>query len=142
MSRDGSPSTDKSTTPQISSGHPASATICDAGIFIDDCLGKSAIGIVWSGRMIPEDGDDDDFTIPIAVKMAVPRENADPEADEDERDTIREEGLIYDYLAKSGTHGITPRYFGVFEDAVGTIALILENGGTALKTFRNLANDQ
>jgi hypothetical protein len=92
--------------------------------------------------MILEDGDDNDFTIPIAVKIAVPRENADPEADEDERDTIREEGLIYDYLAKSGTHGITPHYFGVFEDAVGTVALILESGGTALKTFRNLANDQ
>ncbi|KAJ7232225.1 hypothetical protein B0H12DRAFT_1145718 [Mycena haematopus] len=91
--------------------------------------------------MILEDGTDDDYAIPIAVKMAISRDN--PNAEEtDERDTIRQEGLVYDYLAKSGKQGITPRYYGVFEDSIGTVALILDNGGRALKTFSNLSVEQ
>ncbi|KAJ7241930.1 hypothetical protein B0H12DRAFT_1133067 [Mycena haematopus] len=92
--------------------------------------------------MILEDGTDDDYAIPIAVKMAISRDNPNPEEAGDERDTIRQEGLVYDYLAKSGKQGITPRYYGIFEDSIGTVALILDDGGRALKTFSNLSVEQ
>jgi hypothetical protein len=105
-------------------------------------LGESAIGIVWSGKMMLEDGSDDDYTIPIAVKMAVPRDNTDSEEKTDDREAIRQEALVYDFLAKSGKQGIAPHFYGVFEDRIGTVALILDNGGTALKTFSNLASEQ
>ncbi|KAJ7626282.1 hypothetical protein DFH06DRAFT_1443898 [Mycena polygramma] len=142
QSRDGSPFPEKAAG-QIGSSGPASATISNAGILLHDILGKSAIGIVWSGKMIPEDGIDEDTSIPIAVKMAVPRDNGDSEATDDERESIRKEGLVYDFLAKSGKQeDIAPRYYGVFEDNVGTVALILDNGGAALQTFDNLTTDQ
>ncbi|KAJ7241885.1 hypothetical protein B0H12DRAFT_1132865 [Mycena haematopus] len=92
--------------------------------------------------MILEDGTDDDYAIPVAVKMAISRDNPNAEETVDERDTIRQEGLVYDYLAKSGKQGITPRYYGVFEDRIGTVALILDDGGRALKTFSNLSVEQ
>ncbi|KAJ7241960.1 hypothetical protein B0H12DRAFT_1236908 [Mycena haematopus] len=92
--------------------------------------------------MILEDGTDDDDVIPIAVKMAISRDNPNPDEADDGRDTIRQEGLVYDYLAKSGRQGITPCYYGVFEDRVGTVALILDNDGRALKTFINLSVEQ
>ncbi|KAF7356987.1 Kinase-like protein [Mycena venus] len=143
-SRDGSPFPEKSAGLQTGSSEPTSAPVCNAGILINDSLGKSAIGIVWSGNMVLEDGNDDDYSIPVAVKMAIlkGRDNTDPEAETDERDTIRREGLVYDFLVKSGKEGITPRYYGVFEDSLGTVALILDNGGTALKTFNNLPGEQ
>ncbi|KAF8213849.1 hypothetical protein K438DRAFT_1802366 [Mycena galopus ATCC 62051] len=88
--------------------------------------------------MIPEDGTDDDDSILIAVKMAIPRENANTEEnDDEEREIIRKEGLVYEFLAKTGKQGIIPHYYGVFEDSVGTVALVLDNGGTALKTFKD-----
>ncbi|KAJ6581038.1 hypothetical protein B0H19DRAFT_1113373 [Mycena capillaripes] len=130
-SRDSSPFPEKS-----------ASTISKAGILIDDILGESAIGIVWSGKMILEDGSDDDFSMRIAVKMAVPRDNNDSEGKDDERETIRQEGLVYDVLAKSGKQWITPRYYGVFEDRTGTVALVLDHGGRALKTFKNLSGEQ
>ncbi|KAJ6478508.1 hypothetical protein C8R47DRAFT_1322996 [Mycena vitilis] len=142
QSRDGSPFPEKAAGQSGSSG-PTSATISNAGILLRDVLGKSAIGIVWSGKMIPEDGIDEDTSISIAVKMAVPRDNGDSEATDDERESVRKEGLVYDFLAKSGKQeNIAPRYYGVFEDTVGTVALILDNGGAALKTFDSLTTDQ
>ncbi|KAJ7223036.1 hypothetical protein GGX14DRAFT_557601 [Mycena pura] len=144
FSRDSSPFPEKSAGLQTGSSEPTSAPVCNAGILIDGSLGKSAIGIVWSGNMILEDGNDDDYSIPVAVKMAIPRgrDNVDSEAETDERDTIRREGLVYDFLAKSGKEGITPRYYGVFEDSLGTVALVLDNGGAALKSFNNLPGER
>ncbi|KAJ7027850.1 hypothetical protein C8F04DRAFT_1120843 [Mycena alexandri] len=78
-SRDSSPFPEKAN--HHADPHPSiSATVCDAaGILIDDVLGESAIGTVWSGKMILEDDSDDDSSIAIAVKMAVPRNNGDEE---------------------------------------------------------------
>ncbi|KAJ6466658.1 hypothetical protein C8R47DRAFT_1234534 [Mycena vitilis] len=140
LSRDNSFS-EKSLSHQVAS---SSVTIRNAGILLHEVLGESAVGIVWSGKLIPEDGSDEDSSITIAVKMAVPRGNANSEAEEDEREIIRQEGLVYDFLAKSGKQefDITPRYYGVFEDDIGTVALVLDNGGEALKTFNSLTSEQ
>ncbi|KAJ6466683.1 hypothetical protein C8R47DRAFT_1153317 [Mycena vitilis] len=108
-------------------------------------LSQSAMDIVWSGRMIPEDGGDNAHSIPIVVKLVVPeRENNDYESDkeDDEGDLVRHEALIYEFLASSGMQGITPRYYGVFEDKIGTVALVLENGGKHLKSFDSLTDEQ
>ncbi|KAF7355579.1 Kinase-like protein [Mycena sanguinolenta] len=139
-SRDGSPSPEKFGVEPGSS--PSTSAVRDAGVLIDDYLGRSAIGTVWAGRMVLEDATEDRYSIPIAVKMAISRENPDSEGRDDERDEIRHEGLVYDYLAKSGKQGITPRYYGVFENNIGTVALILDDGGKALKTFKKLSNEQ
>ncbi|KAJ7682451.1 hypothetical protein DFH06DRAFT_1161137 [Mycena polygramma] len=129
----------------VSSSQPAPATISRAGILLDDMLGQSAIDVVWSGKMIPEDGGEDEHSIPIAVKVVVPeRENNDYESDKenDEGDLVRHEALIYEFLASSGKQRITPRYYGVFQDTIGTVALVLENSGKALKSFDSLTDEQ
>ncbi|KAJ6493709.1 hypothetical protein C8R47DRAFT_1070209 [Mycena vitilis] len=127
QSRDGSPFPEKAAGREMGSPGPTSATISNAGILLHNILGQSAIGIVWSGKMIPEDGSDKDTSIAIAVKMAVPRDNGHSEATDDERECIRQEGTVYDFLAKSGKQDILPHCYGVFEDEVGTVALILDN---------------
>ncbi|KAJ6561134.1 hypothetical protein DFH09DRAFT_1364570 [Mycena vulgaris] len=141
-SRNSSPFPEKLAGPETGPGGPTSVTVCNAGILIDRLLGESAVGIVWAGKMILEDGTEEDDFIPIAVKMAVPREDTDGEAGEDPRDSVRREASVYESLAKSGKPDISPRYYGVFEDKIGTVALILENGGTALKSFGNLTGDE
>ncbi|KAJ7643342.1 hypothetical protein DFH06DRAFT_597863 [Mycena polygramma] len=142
QSRGGSPFPEKAAGHQMGSSGPTSATISHAGILLHDILGQSAIGIVWSGKMILEDGSNEDTSIPIAVKMAVPRDNGESEATDDEREIIRQEGAVYDFLAKSGKQDISPRCYGVFEDEVGTVALILDNGGEALESFHDLRTEQ
>ncbi|KAJ6478511.1 hypothetical protein C8R47DRAFT_634249 [Mycena vitilis] len=143
-SRDGSPMPEKSAGYQTGFSGAASATVCNAGILLHDILGHSARGVVWAGKMIPEDASDEDTSIPIAVKMAVPRrDNADSEATDNHMEIIRQEGLVYDRLTKSGKQEtIAPRCYGVFEDGAGTVALVLDNGGTALQTFDDLTRDQ
>ncbi|KAJ7173665.1 hypothetical protein C8R46DRAFT_1083583 [Mycena filopes] len=116
---------------------PTSATsVCDAaGIVINAVLGESAIGTVWSGRLIPEDGTNDDYSIAIAVKMAIAQDN-DEDGREDPRDAIRWESSVYDLLVKSGKQAISPKYYGAFEDRLGTVALVLDNAGIALQDFK------
>ncbi|KAJ7493317.1 hypothetical protein B0H11DRAFT_957085 [Mycena galericulata] len=85
-SRDSSPSPEKLSGHQAGSENAAATTVSDVGIVIDDVLGENAIGIVWSGKMILEDGVDDNDSIAIAVKMAVPKENVDGISGEDDRE--------------------------------------------------------
>ncbi|KAJ7777363.1 hypothetical protein B0H16DRAFT_1505237 [Mycena metata] len=135
-SRDTSPFPEKANHP-ADDHSSTSATVCDAaGILIDDVLGESAIGTVWSGKMILEDGSEDDASIAIAVKMAIPRDNGGEE--ENESDAIRWESSVYDVLAQSGKQGISPQYYGAFEDRTGAVILVLDNAGTALKSFGTL----
>ncbi|KAJ7493314.1 hypothetical protein B0H11DRAFT_1911228 [Mycena galericulata] len=142
LSRDSSPSPEKLSGHQAGSENAAATTVSDVGIVIDDVLGESAIGIVWSGKMILEDGVDDNNSISIAVKMAVPKENVDGIFGEDDREIVRHEGLVYDYLTRAAKMEISPRYYGIFEDNVGSVALILDNGGAALKDFKKLTGRQ
>ncbi|KAJ7682458.1 hypothetical protein DFH06DRAFT_1119702 [Mycena polygramma] len=137
-------SRDNSFSEKSPSHQGSSVTIRNAGILLCDVLGESAVGTVWSGKLIPEDGSDEDSSITIAVKMAVPRDNANSEADGDEREMIRQEASVYDFLATAGKQefDITPRYYGVFEDDIGTVALVLDNAGEALESFGNLTSEQ
>ncbi|KAJ7682457.1 hypothetical protein DFH06DRAFT_1161152 [Mycena polygramma] len=129
----------------MSSSQSVPGAITRAGILLDDMLGHSVMSIVWSGQMLPEDGGDDEYSIPIAVKVVAPeREDIgyDSDREDDQRDLIRHEALIYEFLANSGKQGITPRYYGVFEDSIGTVALVLENSGKALHSFNSLTDEE
>ncbi|KAJ7780312.1 hypothetical protein DFH07DRAFT_794577 [Mycena maculata] len=74
--------------------------------------------------------------------MAVPKEAPDGGATEDDRETVRHEGLVYSFLGMVGNLDISPRYYGVFEDSVGSVALVLDYGGTAVKSFNTLTRKQ
>ncbi|KAJ7460784.1 hypothetical protein FB451DRAFT_502789 [Mycena latifolia] len=136
------PFPEKSAGDQASFENPTSATVGNAGILIDRVLGESVIGIVWSGQMILEDGGEEDARIPIVVKMAIPQDSIDGEVTEDTRKIVRHEASVYEFLAKSGQPEISPRYYGVFEDKAGTVALILDNVGMTLKSFEKLTGEQ
>ncbi|KAJ7089833.1 hypothetical protein B0H15DRAFT_273538 [Mycena belliarum] len=145
LSRSGSPFPEKSAGSPANSGHPTYNpynTVESAGILIEGLLAKplgADMCILWSGGMILEDTSDDGDSIPVAVKMAIPQDNGDKEAMNDTIETLRHEGLVYELLAKSGEQKVSPRYFGIFEDNAGSVALIVENGGTALKSFDGLS---
>ncbi|KAJ7156859.1 hypothetical protein C8R43DRAFT_997440 [Mycena crocata] len=86
--------------------------------------------------MILEDGTGDDDTMPVAVKMAVPKEIVDGGTNDDDKEMIRHEGQVYQFLqARLGPSSISPHCYGVLEDRIGSVILILDHGGTALKTF-------
>ncbi|KAK7031499.1 hypothetical protein R3P38DRAFT_2924010 [Favolaschia claudopus] len=60
----------------------------------------------------------------------------------DNRESIRQESLVHDYLAKSGKNGITPRYYGLFGNSRGTLVLVLGNGGIPLESFENITTEE
>ncbi|KAJ7156863.1 hypothetical protein C8R43DRAFT_997459 [Mycena crocata] len=140
-SRDNSPFPEKIISErQTGPNDTTPATVSNAGIIIHKMVKESAGGIVWSGEMIPEDDTDDTVTIPVVVKIAVPQENVDEGTIGTEKETVRHEGQVYDFLFSSlgeASAIICPSYHGVFEDGVGSIALVLGDGGIALKTFDN-----
>ncbi|KAJ7089826.1 hypothetical protein B0H15DRAFT_273297 [Mycena belliarum] len=140
-SREGSPLQDKGAGRPTGPEPAPAVTIDKAGALIDGVLDKRRAGpgvIVWSGRLLLEDGGEDDDSIPVAVKMAVPQDNIDRDATHDAGEKLRREGSVYEFLVKSGKQEISPRYFGTFRDNAGSVVLIIENGGTALESFDGL----
>ncbi|KAJ7188665.1 hypothetical protein C8R46DRAFT_1055447, partial [Mycena filopes] len=150
-SRDTSPFPDKSTSHPTGPDHPASTTITNVGILLESVIAETSIATVWSGVMIPEDGgeEDDLVVVPIVVKMVVSLGTLDEEGERDDGDQseldknlVRDEGGVYRVLAASGKSAISPRFYGVFRNSIGSVALVLENCGKALKTFKDLTTQQ
>ncbi|KAK7031577.1 hypothetical protein R3P38DRAFT_3393474 [Favolaschia claudopus] len=120
------------------------STIRYAGVILEDRLRKrTGTADVWSGRIILEDGTDDDSSMPIVVKMAISGESAGESKDNEELTTLlRKEGSIYEGLAKADLDGITPRYYGTFENDLGTVFLVLEDGGEKVDKLEKLPEEQ
>ncbi|KAK6978119.1 hypothetical protein R3P38DRAFT_3119585 [Favolaschia claudopus] len=116
-----------------------------AGVFIEQVVDEK-IGrpTVWSGQLILEDDTvESTIPIPIVVKMAVDEYQEGDESDGKEAaDLLRHEGVIYEALAKAGLGGITPRYYGAFENDLGTVILILDDGGETIDSFEELSKEQ
>ncbi|KAK6978126.1 hypothetical protein R3P38DRAFT_2747069, partial [Favolaschia claudopus] len=116
-----------------------------AGVFIEAVIHEK-IGrpTVWSGRLILEDDTvESTIPIPIVVKMAVVEYQEGDESDGKEAaDLLRHEGVVYEALAKAGLGGITPPYYGAFENDLETVLLILDDGGETIDSFEKLSKEQ
>ncbi|KAJ7614628.1 hypothetical protein DFH06DRAFT_1343972 [Mycena polygramma] len=141
--REHSTSTEKSVGYSSNSG---SATICNAGVLLDHTLKRSPTGIVWSGKIIPEDSGDEEHSVPVTAKVSVPRQDDSDKGSEaedgDGTETTRHEARVFDFLYRSGKQDVVPRYHGIFERA-GTVALVLGyNADEVLETFESLTDEQ
>ncbi|KAJ7579270.1 hypothetical protein C8J56DRAFT_965263 [Mycena floridula] len=119
--------------------------IHDVGILLDAAVSTGSTGIVWSGKMVLEGTEQVEEQLAIVVKLATAKEGPDVEGgmESDEAEELRKEGAVYEFLASQGDRAdITPRYCGTFKDNRGSVALVLEHRGKALKSFDNLTKDQ
>ncbi|KAK7031586.1 hypothetical protein R3P38DRAFT_2522220 [Favolaschia claudopus] len=116
-----------------------------AGVFIENGLNERMDRpTVWSGQLILEDGTDDVSPIPIVAKIAIVEEKGGDENDDEAEESVtllRHEGFIYELLAKAALSGI-PRYYGAFDNGLGTVVLILGVGGQKLNSFKKLSREQ
>ncbi|KAJ7284695.1 hypothetical protein C8J57DRAFT_1217094 [Mycena rebaudengoi] len=109
-------------------------------------VGIARKAFVWSGQMILEGTNPAEEPMPVIAKIATSTEGSDAaEVEESEEGVrIRKEGAVYELMGSNPAfkQNITPRYYGTFEDTRGSVALVLEDGGTALQSFAEITTKQ